>query len=275
MKISDTIYYTPHQVASFFSISKDTLLFYDKIGLFSPALRKENGYRYYSASQLNELDTILTLKDLGIPLSSIKEAVGEISATSFLSLLENEENSILAKIDELKVHLGIVRSIKDSINEACNAEKGRLYKAYYDSRPMIKVPIEVKGKEETSDAEWQKAYSTLMASADCKAIINIGSIVRLDEARLYHGAICREVYATCAKPLSDAMPGGLYAYMFFSGPLDNLSFFYKKFFASLKEEALKPLGDIYEELSISNITTRDEKDHVTKLMVQVCPGSSI
>ena len=84
MKISDTIYYTPHQVASFFSISKDTLLFYDKIGLFSPALRKENGYRYYSASQLNELDTILTLKDLGIPLSSIKEAVGEISATSFL-----------------------------------------------------------------------------------------------------------------------------------------------------------------------------------------------
>ena len=269
MKISDSIYYTPHQVASFFSISKDTLLFYDKIGLFSPALRKENGYRCYSAAQLNELDTILTLKDLGIPLSSIKKAVREISTTSFLSLLENEEKSIEAKIEEFNAHLGIVRAIKNSIKEAIEAEKGRLYKAYYDPRPMIRVPIDVKGKDCTSDDEWQKAYSTLMANADCKAIINIGSIVRLDEAMHYHGAVCREVYATCAKPLADVMPGGLYAYMLFPGSLDNLSSFYEKFFASLEAEALEPSGDICEELSISNITTRDEKDHVTKLMVLV------
>ena len=44
---------------------------------------------------------------------------------------------------------------------------------------------------------------------------------------------------------------------------------YEKFFASLEAEGLEPSGDIYEELSISNITTRDEKDHVTKLMVLV------
>ena len=259
MKISDSIYYTPHQVASFFSISKDTILFYDKIGLFSPALRKENGYRCYSAAQLNELDTILTLKDLGIPLSSIKKAVGEISTTSFLSLLGNEEKSIEAKIEEFNAHLGIVRAIKNSIKEAIEAEKDRLYKACYDSRPMIRVPIDVKGKDCTSDDEWQKAYSTLMANADCKAIINIG--IRASGDPLI---FCGSIKARKGKILYTD-----FAYMFFPGTLDNLSSFYEKFFASLEAEGLEPSGDIYEELSISNITTRDEKDHVTKLMVLV------
>ncbi len=269
MKISDSIYYTPHQVASFFSISKDTLLYYDKIGLFSPVARKENGYRCYSASQLNELDTILTLKDLGIPLASIKEAVGNISAPSFLSLLENEEKSIRGRIDECNALLRVVQSIRESINEAFLAEKERLYQRYYDERPVVKVPIKVNGNTETTDEEWQNAYSTLMASYDCKWIINLGSIVRLDEAKKHLGSICREVYATCAMPLDTAIPAGQYAYMFFSGSLDNLSSFYRKFFDSLEENHLVPLGDIYEELSISNITTKDENEHVTKLMVRI------
>ena len=56
---NNSVLYTPRQVATFYSIRKDTLLYYDRIGLFQPEIRKENGYRYYSASQLAELDTIL------------------------------------------------------------------------------------------------------------------------------------------------------------------------------------------------------------------------
>ena len=115
-------------MASFFSISRDTLLFYDRIGLFTPAMRKSNGYRLYSASQVNELDTILTLKDLGIPLAAIKEAVASINTPSFLSLLENEEASIIGKIRECNARLGIVKAIRSSINEASKAEKEKLYK---------------------------------------------------------------------------------------------------------------------------------------------------
>ena len=100
MKKYDSMLFTPHQVTSFFSISKDTLLYYDRIGLFSPIARRENGYRCYSAAQLSELDTILTLKELGIPLSSIKESIARISAPSFVSLLENEERSLRRRISD-------------------------------------------------------------------------------------------------------------------------------------------------------------------------------
>ena len=41
------------------NISRQTLIFYDKIGLFRPAYTDpDNGYRYYSSSQLDYLDTI-------------------------------------------------------------------------------------------------------------------------------------------------------------------------------------------------------------------------
>lgn len=270
MKINNAIYYTPHQVASFFSIRKDTLLYYDRIGLFSPAVRKENGYRGYSASQLNELDTILTLRDLGIPIATIKKAIDNMSTPSFLALLENEEESIRGKIDECNALLDIVSSIKKTISEAREAEKGKLYRAYCRAVPVIRVPINVSNEEQTSDDEWQESYSQLMAVADCKLIITIGSIVRLEEAKEKLGSVCREVYATLSSTQGDEIiPEGEFAYMYFQGSLDNLSSFYRKFFDSLESSHLVPVGDVYEELSISTIVTRDENEHVTKLMVRI------
>ena len=269
MKIDDTIYYTPQQVASFFSIKKDTLLFYDRIGLFSPARRKSNGYRCYSPAQLNELDTILTLKDLGIPLASIKDVIGNMDAPSFLSLLENEAKSILKKIDECNALLEIVGAIRSSVEEAMYSEKETLYFSNLDDTPVITESIKNKEGIMTNDDNWQDAYSRLMAKADCKAIITMGSVVHLDEAKKYLGGICREVYATYAKPSGSIIPRGKYAYMFFSGPLDNLSTFYSKFFSALDGSHLEPEGEIYEELSISPIVAKEEKDHVTKLMVRI------
>ena len=266
---TDSIYYSPHQVASFFSISRDTLLFYDKIGLFSPVMRRENGYRCYSAEQLNELDTILTLKDLGIPLASIKEVVARINTPSFLSLLEKEEESIRRRMDECRFSLDIVSSIRTSISRAISTEKEKLFIEENPSIPIVRSAIKNTGEECTSDESWQEAYSNLMAAADCKAIIALGSIVPLPDAQRHLGAICREVYATYAKPSEDSIPGGRYAFMYFAGSLSNLSSFYRRFLSLLEAEGLTPSGSIYEELSVSSIVTRNESEHVTRLFVRV------
>lgn len=51
------------ELSKYQKISKQTLIFYDKIGLFRPAyVDPNNGYRYYSASQIDYLDTILLMK---------------------------------------------------------------------------------------------------------------------------------------------------------------------------------------------------------------------
>ena len=59
------------ELARYQNISKQTLIFYDKIGLFRPAyVDPDNKYRYYKASQIDYLDTILIMKEMGFSLLS-------------------------------------------------------------------------------------------------------------------------------------------------------------------------------------------------------------
>ena len=65
-------YMTTGELARIMGITKETLFHYDEIGLFCPQVVKENRYRYYSVDQIELLDTILLLKELGIPLKEIR-----------------------------------------------------------------------------------------------------------------------------------------------------------------------------------------------------------
>ncbi len=58
------------------NISRQTLNFYDKIGLFCPAyIHPNNGYRHYNAYQLNELDPICIMKRIVFSLEVIKSRI--------------------------------------------------------------------------------------------------------------------------------------------------------------------------------------------------------
>ena len=56
------------EFAALCGTNKRTLFHYDEIGLFSPALTDEKGYRYYSENQCDVFFTITCLKELGMPL---------------------------------------------------------------------------------------------------------------------------------------------------------------------------------------------------------------
>lgn len=59
-------YYTPVEFAKMFNIDKQTLIYYDNQGIFAPAYKKENGYRYYSADQIVLFSILLALRKLNI-----------------------------------------------------------------------------------------------------------------------------------------------------------------------------------------------------------------
>mgnify|MGYP002771604148 FL=1 len=58
------------------NISRQTLIFYNIIGLFCPAyINPNNGYRYYNAYQSDELDSICIMKRIGFSLEVIKSRI--------------------------------------------------------------------------------------------------------------------------------------------------------------------------------------------------------
>lgn len=93
---------TTGEFAKLAGVTKHTLFYYDEIELFSPEIKTENGYRYYSVSQLEVFDVIYTLKDLGVSLDEIRQYMENRTPSSLLTLFQKEEKMISQQIAHLK-----------------------------------------------------------------------------------------------------------------------------------------------------------------------------
>ena len=60
--------YTVKKLSNLSGISVRTLHFYEELGLRKPAYYGSNGYRYYEAQELLQLQQILFFKELGLTL---------------------------------------------------------------------------------------------------------------------------------------------------------------------------------------------------------------
>ncbi|MEK3994944.1 MerR family transcriptional regulator [Psychrobacillus sp. FSL K6-2365] len=65
-------YFTTGEFAKLCNVKKQTLFHYDEIGLLSPEIKNEKGYRYYSYHQFDVFNVIELLKEVDMPLKEIK-----------------------------------------------------------------------------------------------------------------------------------------------------------------------------------------------------------
>lgn len=94
------------QFAALHGINKKTLMWYDEIGLFRPALvNPENGYRYYSYYQSALLETILLLRELDVPIEEIQAFMKNRSAAGMERLLGEQ----IEALDQTIAHLRAVQ----------------------------------------------------------------------------------------------------------------------------------------------------------------------
>ncbi len=95
------------ELASYQNISKQTLIYYDKIGLFKPAyVDPDNKYRYYTVKQVDYLDTILIMKEMGFTLNEIQEHMKNYTIDTSLITMRKQ----LTVIDQQITHLELVRN---------------------------------------------------------------------------------------------------------------------------------------------------------------------
>ena len=95
--------FTIGQFAALHGINKKTLMWYDEIGLFQPAvISEENGYRYYNYYQSSVLETILMLRDMKVPLADIKSFIKNRSAESMEILLKERIKELNTAIASMK-----------------------------------------------------------------------------------------------------------------------------------------------------------------------------
>ena len=102
------------------NISKQTLIYYDRTGLFKPAYTNpETGYRYYSAEQLDYLDTILILKKIGFSLKEIREHLKDLNTAGSLLSMRRQLDVIGNRIKELSLIQNRLEHRCSQVESAC------------------------------------------------------------------------------------------------------------------------------------------------------------
>lgn len=82
-------------------VDKKTLFYYDEIGLLKPAIRLENGYRYYTIAQFDQMNTIKILQFSGLSLEAIATILKTNSYQDRCERLSMQINALTQKIEAL------------------------------------------------------------------------------------------------------------------------------------------------------------------------------
>lgn len=84
-----------HEAAKTLGVTPRTLRFYEEKGLITPYKALENRYRDYSDADLIRLRWIISLRELGLPLSSIQDALSAV----------HQPDAFLRKVEAARTHL--------------------------------------------------------------------------------------------------------------------------------------------------------------------------
>lgn len=96
-------FYSIGEAASIMGVSVQTLRYYSKIGLVSPAyVNPQTGYRYYRVGQLHYIDRIKYLQKFGLNLQEIKQIIESNNIELLLEMLDKQERIFLKEAERIR-----------------------------------------------------------------------------------------------------------------------------------------------------------------------------
>ncbi|ASK62363.1 transcriptional regulator [Virgibacillus phasianinus] len=105
--------WTTGEVSKQRNISIRTLRYYDQINLLTPSFKAANGKRYYSEDDLFQLEKIIILKSLSLPLENIRDILERLS---YKQILISHYNYLQDQLSELQTNISNTTSLINMIN---------------------------------------------------------------------------------------------------------------------------------------------------------------
>ncbi|MBO4515725.1 MAG: MerR family transcriptional regulator [Lachnospiraceae bacterium] len=113
------------ELAALAGVSVKALRVYEKKNIIKPVRVDEgSGYRYYSAGQLEQVESLMELQDMGFSLVEIEQILsGERSKEEILTLFEEKERSLQEILWKTQAKLEELSSIKDRMENGQDVQR--------------------------------------------------------------------------------------------------------------------------------------------------------
>lgn len=127
--------YTIKQVAERLGIPATTIRYYDKEGLLSDIERKASGYRAFSETDVEKLETIECLKKSGMSIREIRQVMewsrpGFAEHDKIIEMYEQRRQIVVEQVEELQKTLEFIECHKN-YHIACRDNDQETIKAEY------------------------------------------------------------------------------------------------------------------------------------------------
>lgn len=267
-------YFTTGELSHLCRIPRKTLLYYDKLGLITPEVIDENGYRYYKRSQLFLLQLVLTLRQLDIPIAQIKEYLAHRSLANYNQLFTERIKTFSQQIKQLEA---MKAELLETVADLDNIAALKL-----DSITIEKIPPQYLFISKPTEAnEGFKKRSTHIANMFAKlqkeVSVTTNSFGYLYDAQILEDFNTQHIhnyFYTLSKPIASAQcytkEAGEYATLNFQGVY---MFNYKKNLQALasflQEQHLQTLSPLYVTSLCDYWTTGDIDKYIYKLEIRV------
>mgnify|MGYP006069289945 FL=1 len=264
------------EVAKYQNISKQTLIFYDKVGLFRPAwVDPENGYRYYSASQLDYLDTILIMKQIGFSLQEIKEHMQHYDLDSSLAMLHRQLDVIDQKVAGLRMIRSRVQNRCDQMEAArAHCAPGRPGIELEDApeQELFCLPVAAPYTMREISIATKQCFAQAAAGA-LPVFFQCGVVVPLEKIRAGRYTEASLAFLPVERAGRDSrvrrLPAGWRACIYHVGDYLSVGRSYEALLAWCREQKLQVCSDSYEFCINDYLTTHDEREYITKIAFYV------
>lgn len=249
------------EFAVVFGVSRQTLIYYDRIGLFSPARTDPaTGYRYYARRQFGEMSFIQMLAGLGVPLAAIRAQRAPIRPDRTEALLERQEAVIGEELRRLRLRESAVRLRLAQIRESRRAEGGvRLVRRAAPVPLFVSAPLDCP-REDIPDRVLTDFY-TAADRAGLPFGYTLSCLVAAETGRVQRLAfrLAGEDGANGALPAGDCLV------LWARGPAGGGEEAYRRLLEEARARGLRPAGEAFEESLLDETTCADPEDFLWRI----------
>ena len=175
-----SLYFTAGQFARLHQLNKRTLHYYDDIGLFSPAYKGENGYRYYTYQQSAQLENILAMRQLNMSIEEIAAYLKHPNPQDFLKISQNKIEEIDQQIQQLQVLKQVFEQRQQSLARSEQIHDGQIEVESFAAHHYLLTPMPVEDNPMRNMQQIMQHLQSAWEHSSYKA--GCGSYISLEKA---------------------------------------------------------------------------------------------
>jgi len=265
-------YFTTGEFAKLCNVKKQTLFHYDEIGLLSPEITNDKGYRYYSYHQFDVFSVIQLLKEVDMPLKEIKLFLKNKTPVELIELLKSKSKEIDIKISHLNSIQKIIRTKIELTERALTIDHSQItLQEQEEERLFLSSSI-----LDCSDKSFLKSVSTFIEFIKNNQLdlgYPIGAIISKEQVEQGDYENYSYLYTRMEQQAPQiacyVKPKGLYVVAYHKGSEEFIHHTFEKMLAFIESHHLVLTNYTYEEYVLDEISVSGSEDYVTEIMMHV------